>query len=188
LPAQALQALYSGDLDRARELLGPDETLSAPEAAAFGRTNRLRELLDVDPDNANAWTDDGFTALHLAIFGGREETARLLVERGADLEALSKNEQVVVRPLHTAAFVRSPALARVLLDAGADPNSRAEHDFTALHSAAQNNDVELARLLLDRGADPSLTTEGGKTPADYTSSDEMAAIVSGGASHSRPGR
>jgi uncharacterized protein len=188
MTTEALQALYRGDAERASELLGPDESLSAPEAAAFGRSDRLRQLLEADPRNANAWSDDGFSALHLAIFGGQEESAQLLMESGADLEALSRNENVVVRPLHTAAFVRSPALATILLDAGADPNSRAEHGFTALHSAAQNGDVELARLLVDRGADPSLTTEDGKTPADYASSDEMSEIVSGGASHSRPGR
>lgn len=185
MSTEALEALYQGDTERANELLGPDETLSAPEAAAFGRIDRLRELM---PDEANAWSDDGFSALHLAIFGGQEAAAKLLIEHGADLEALSRHEQIVVRPLHTAAFVRSPALAQILLDAGADPNSRAEHDFTALHSAAQNDDVELARILLERGADPSLTTEDGKTPADYASSEEMATIVSGGASHSRPGR
>jgi uncharacterized protein len=188
MSTQSLQALYSGDLDRARELLGADETLSAPEAAAFGRTDRLRRLLEEDAQNANAWTDDGFSALHLAIYGGQEEAAKLLVDSGADLEALSRHETVVVRPLQTAAFVRSAPLAKLLLDAGADPNSRAEHDFTALHSAAQNGDVELARLLLARGADPSLRTEDGKSPADYASSDEIAAIVSGDPSRSRPGR
>jgi len=184
MPTQALHALYQGDTERARELLAPDDTLSTPEAAAFGRIDRLRELL---PEGANEWSDDGFSPLHLAIFGGQEETARCLVENGADLEALSRHETIVVRPLHTAAFVRSSELAEILLDAGADPNGRAEHDFTALHSAAQNDDAELARLLLDRGADPSAQTDDGKTPADYASSDEMAAMISGETGRSRPG-
>src|SRR5438045_1896502 len=127
MPTEALQALYQGDMERARELLGPDESLSAPEAAAFGRIERLRELL---PASANDWSDDGFSALHLAIFGEQAETAQLLTEHGADLEALSRHETIVVRPLHTAVFVRSPTLAAILLDAGADPNSRAEHGFT----------------------------------------------------------
>jgi ankyrin repeat protein len=172
--SEALEALYTGDEDRARELLPPDDELSVFEAAAFGRLDALRRILDGDTPQANALSDDGFTALHLAIFGGQEEAARLLLERGADPNALSANEAVRVPPLGTAAFVRSVPLARLLLDSGADVNGRGEGGFTALHSAAQNGDEELARLLLDRGADPSIVTEDGKRPADYGLSEVLS--------------
>jgi ankyrin repeat protein len=65
--------------------------------------------------------------------------------------------------------VRSVPLARLLLDAGADPNGRGEGGFTALHSAAQNGDDELVALLQERGADPGLATDDGRTPADLAS-------------------
>ena len=120
--SEALQALYEGDPERAEQLRGPDDELQAYEAAAFGRIERLRQLLDEDPANANAWSPDGFTALHLAIFGGSEEAVRLLVERGADVDALATAEIARVRPLGTAAFVRRPDLEQILLDAGADPD------------------------------------------------------------------
>ena len=164
--SQALEALYAGDAERARELLPPDDELTVFEAAAFGRLNALRRILDDDPADVNAFSGDGFTALHLAVFGGREEAARLLLERGANPNVVSTNEAVRVAPLGTAAFVRSVPLARLLLDSGADVNGRGEGGFTALHSAAQNGDEELARLLLERGADPSLATEDGKRAAD----------------------
>jgi ankyrin repeat protein len=165
--SEALEALYAGDGEKARELLRPDDELSAFEAAAFGRLERLRRILDDDPGQAKAQSGDGFTALHLAIFGGQEEAARLLLERGADPNALSTNEAVRVPPLGTAAFVRSVPLARLLLDSGAEVNGRGEGGFTALHSAAQNGDEDLARLLLERGADRSLATEDGKLPGDF---------------------
>ena len=120
--SEALQALYEGDRERADELRAPDDGLPAYEAAAFGRIERLRRLLDEDPGNANAWSPDGFTALHLAIFGGSEEAVRLLVERGADVDALATAEIARVRPLGTAAFVGRPDLEQILLDAGADPD------------------------------------------------------------------
>jgi ankyrin repeat protein len=164
--SEALQALYEGDDQRARELLPADTELSVFEAAAFGRVGRLRELLDADPGQATALSADGFSALHLAIFGGQEEAARALLEGGADPNALAQSEIARVRPLGTAAFVRSVPLARLLLDAGADPNGRGEGGFTALHAAAQNGDEELMRLLEERGADPSLAADDGTTPAD----------------------
>ena len=164
--SEALEALYAGD-EKARELLRPDDELSVFEAAAFGRLERLRRILDDDPGQAKALSGDGFTALHLAIFGGQEEAARLLLEHGADPNALSTNEAVRVPPLGTAAFVRSVPLARLLLDSGANVNGCGDGGFTALHSAAQNGDEDFARLLLERGADPSLATEDGKLAGDF---------------------
>jgi ankyrin repeat protein len=166
--SEALQALYAGDEERARKLLPADSELSVFEAAAFGRVDRLRGLLDGEPAQANAFSDDGFTALHLAIYGGQEGAARLLLERGADPNALSAGDIARVPPLGTAAFVRSVPLARLLLDSGADPNGRGEGGFTALHTAAQNGDEELVRLLEERGADPNLATDDGRRPADLS--------------------
>jgi ankyrin repeat protein len=120
--SEALQALYDGDRERAEQLRAADDKLPAYEAAAFGRTERLRRLLAEDSTNANAWSPDGFTALHLAIFGGSEEAVRLLVEHGADVDALATSDIARVRPLGTAAFVGRPDLEKLLLEAGADPS------------------------------------------------------------------
>jgi ankyrin repeat protein len=117
----ALQALYEGDRGRADTLVAPDDELPAYEAAAFGRIERLRRLLDDDPAAAGSWSPDGFTPLHLAIFGGSEEAVRLLLERGADPNALATSDIAHVRPLGTAAFVGRPDLEKILLEAGADP-------------------------------------------------------------------
>jgi uncharacterized protein len=152
--SEALEALYAGDAEKARELLPPDDRLTVFEAAAFGRVEALRRILDDDPALAAAFSEDGFTALHLAVFGKQEETARLLIERGADVDALATGSIARVRPLGTAAFVGSVPLARLLLDAGADVNGAGEGGFTALDSATQSGDEELVRLLLERGATP----------------------------------
>ncbi|MFL5918295.1 MAG: ankyrin repeat domain-containing protein [Gaiellaceae bacterium] len=116
----ALEALYHGDRDRAESLVAPDEALPAYEAAAFGRIDRLRRLLDEDPEAARSWSPDGFTALHLAIYGGSEDAVRLLLERGADPNVLATSDIARVRPLGTARFVGRPDLEEILLEAGAD--------------------------------------------------------------------
>jgi uncharacterized protein len=162
--SEAMEALYGGDRARGEALLAPGrETVF--EAAAFGRVARLDELLSEQPDLARSWSDDGFTPLHLACFAGGAEVTRLLVERGADLEAVSRASFAQVRPLGTAAFSGDRESAAVLLEAGADPSGRGEGGFTPLHSAAQNGDVELVRLLLRHGAQADAAAQDGRTPA-----------------------
>lgn len=176
--SDALQALYAGDVEKAQALLPADGEVSVFEAAAFGRVDRLRSILNNDPPQAGAISDDGFTALHLAVYAEQEDAARVLIERGADVNVRSTGTIARVPPLGTAAFVRSVPLARLLLDAGADVDGQEEGGFTALHSAAQNGDDALVCLLLERGADATLTTREGKRPADLARTEALRRMLS----------
>ncbi len=155
---ELLEALYRGDENRVSELLSDDPELNVFEAAAFGRTDRLRGLLDADPAAANAFGDDGFQPLGLACFFGHVEAARLLLDHGADPNSLARNAHLQVAPLHSASASENKdaatryELCELLLDHGADPNLEQGGGFTALDSARQNGDERLERLLLDRGA------------------------------------
>jgi ankyrin repeat protein len=175
--SDALQALYAGDPERGRRLLPSDDRLSVFEAAAFGRLQRLESILADDPSHLDARSDDGFAPLHLAVFGGQAEAARLLLGRGADPDALSSGPIAQVPPLGTAAFVRSEPLARVLLEAGADPNARGAGGFAALHTAAANGDVALVRLLLDRGADARAVADDGRSPIVLAGGPQVRALL-----------
>jgi hypothetical protein len=124
-----LQALCAGDRDKVDELLAADPTLDVFEAAAFGRTERLRELLDEDPSRANEFADDGFHPLGLACFFGHPDAARLLLDRSADVSALSTNEhvraaQLFARPLRQPATREMRELGKLALEHGADPSTR----------------------------------------------------------------
>jgi len=175
--SDALQALYAGDRPRALLLLADDDELSIFDAAAFGRVERLRQILEVDPAQARARSQDGFTALHLAIFGHQEAAVSLLIESGADLEALSTGDIARVPPLGTAVFVRSALLARLLLDAGADVNGRFADGSIALHSAAVSGDHELIGLLLQRGADRSIINRRGHRPYDVAKDERTRSLL-----------
>ena len=153
--SELLQALYRGDQARVDELLAGKPELDVFEAAAVGRTDRLRELLDADPGLANAWAEDGFQPLGLASFFGQVEAARLLVDRGADVNSASRND-FKVAPLHSAVAEKDAdarfALATLLLEHGADPNARQQDDFTPLMAADQQGDARLRELLVEHGA------------------------------------
>ena len=159
--SELLQALYRGDRTRVDELLAKDPELSVFEAAALGRAERLRELLDEDPARANAFGDDGFHPLGLACFFGHVDAARLLLERGADVNALSRNEHVQTAAIHAAAASAEEGtdestryeLVKLVLEHGADPNLPQGGGFRAIDAARQNGDARLEALLVERGAE-----------------------------------
>lgn len=153
--SEILRALYQGRRADAEQLAAAAPGLDVFEAAALGHDARVAELVDAEPGLVVAWTDDGFTALHLAAYFGGLESARVLLERGADVGAEARNEELAhgVTPLHSAAAARQLELARLLLDHGADPNARSPQGHTPLEAALANEDDDLAALLHERGAE-----------------------------------
>jgi uncharacterized protein len=151
---ELLEALYRGDDERVSELLAGDPQLNVFEAAAFGRADRLRDLLADHPGNASAYGDDGFQPLGLACFFGHVEAARLLLDHGADPNALSRNEHVKTNALHAAAASENKGpevryeLCELLLEHGADPSiPQGSSEFRAIDAARQSGDERLERLL-----------------------------------------
>ena len=152
--SDVLQAVYRGDNEEAERLAAGRE-LDIFEAAALGRTDRLRELLDDDPARANAWAEDGFQPLGLASYFGHAEAARLLVERRAEVNSASRNEMKVM-PLHSAVATNDAQaryeIAALLLEAGADPNAVQQDQFTPLMAADHHGDERLRAILVEHGA------------------------------------
>jgi ankyrin repeat protein len=133
-----LRARYRWNDELVEALLEADPPLDEFDAAAFGVVDRLG-----DPA---AYSGDGFTPLHLAVFFGRLEAARTLIERGADVHAVSRNG-LAVPPLQSAVAAGERELAHLLLDAGAVPDAR------NLAAADQNGDTAMAALLREYGAE-----------------------------------
>jgi ankyrin repeat protein len=153
-------------------VLAAQPPLDGFDAALVGDLERLAE--------PEAWSEDGFSALHLAVFGRQVEAAQALLDRGADPEALARHADpnLRIRPLHTAtAFGGDVATARTLLDGGADPNGRSAGGSTPLHNAAQVGNRELVELLLERGADPAIRLPDGRTAAALAPGEELAALL-----------
>jgi uncharacterized protein len=165
-----LLALFNQHREVADVLLSADPELGVLEAAATGNADRVRELLDADPEARDVRTADGFTPLGLAAFLGGAETVRVLLDHGADADDDAEN-QFGVRPVNAAAAAHDHEAMRLLLEAGADPDAQQKGGFTPLHEAAHTDDVEMARLLLEHDADPSIEAEDGRDSAQLAADD-----------------
>lgn len=172
----ALTALYHGRSAMLSDLLRSGARLNVFEAAAAGDTaSALREIAE-EPERIAAYSHDGWTALHLAAFFGHAGTARALIDRGAELSALSRNHNRN-QPLHAAAANSQLEACEVLLSTGADPSAPAGGGWTPLHLAAANGSRPLIRLLLAHGADAQLRKDDGMTPAETARAEGHAQVL-----------
>lgn len=158
-----MHCIYRGRRDLAEVIASRKQALDIFEAASLGRLDRLRQCVS-DGSVINSRSKDGFTALHFACFFGQPEAARLLLENGAQVDAVAANPTQVM-PLHSAASARNLEAARLLLANGAPVNARQQGGWVPIHAAAQNGDRPMIELLLKHGADPKLANDEGKTPA-----------------------
>ena len=117
--------------------------------AARGQLDALRERLDrgESPDERSA---TGATLLHLAAYCDQARSVRLLVSRGADLEA--RDPHTAGTPLVWAALGRGAAALRELLDLGADTEAENRWGESALILAVRTGRADATRHLLISGA------------------------------------
>ena len=117
----------------------------------------------------------GNTPLYWASYMNRIAIAKLLIERGADVEA--KDNDGGRTPLHFAANWNRIETAKLLIERGADVEAKDKWGQTPLHFASSWNHIEIAELLLDRGADVEAKDDRGKTPLDVVRSNEIRDLL-----------
>jgi ankyrin repeat protein len=179
---QALRTLVSAHGANVQDAIGMTPLMLA---SAFGTYDEVKLLVDAGADVKAAskagvtplhvaWRDEaivrlllahgadvqaksqiGSTPLVVAAYAtGTEKVVKLLLDGGADPNAA---ENRGVTPLIAAAGVGNTAVAKLLLERGANANAYApgvgQKTATPLLGAAHNGDVELTRLLLARKPD-----------------------------------
>ncbi|MFS0870448.1 ankyrin repeat domain-containing protein [Paenibacillus xylanilyticus] len=138
------------------------------QAAQHGDAANTQSLLASLPELANTENEDGLTPLGYASHYGQADVVRVLLEHGAEVNAIS-HSRVSFIPSNTAlhaslAGERSPEVIRLLLEHGASTTILDSDGQNALHSAAFHTDqAELIHLLLQNDADPNALNSAGQT-------------------------
>jgi Ankyrin repeats (3 copies)/Ankyrin repeats (many copies) len=148
-------AIETGDISRVTQLLN--------------RGARLNVLLPDGQDPTNEYRQRA-TPLHWAAFANQTQVARLLLDRGADVNARDNADKT---PLQYALWDDKylfkeksgpmAELATLLLTHGANPNVYDKDHHTPLYGAIRGANVEMVRVLLEHGADPSLKDGSGSS-------------------------
>ncbi len=99
--------------------------------------------------------------LHIAAESNFPDAARLIIDRGADLNT---TEKIGYTPLHRAAWRGHKSVAALLLERGADVNAKGFGNLTPLHNAASRGYKDIVAILLGKGADVNAEDNSGSTP------------------------
>jgi ankyrin repeat protein len=147
---------------------GPDLYTPLQIAAANDCDGLLRKLLSLGADLETRHSRSGRTPLLQAVYSRSFDSARILLERGADPNAA---EASGLTALMMASETGNTRFAELLLKHKANPDQQRRGTTspgeTALMRAAQRGNSEIIRLLLKAGADPLLADAFNRTAAKY---------------------
>ena len=121
----------------------------------------------------------GRTCLTTAAHHGHLSICRLLIDKGAQVEA---NDSNGFTPLHWAANAGHVEIVRLLCDCGADVEARDITEWRPLHNAAWNGHISVVKELIEeRNARINSRDDGGRTALtwarQYNKPDVAAYLV-----------
>jgi hypothetical protein len=146
----------------------------------------IKSLVQRDPDAVieairkepsicfDTFESDQRTLLHLAAGFGQLNLAKVLIEYGADVNAIDKYEET---PLFRSIRFRKDEVSEYLLDHLNDfPLDHRDHKGqTVLHRACSMGTASMVLILLERGANPLALDMEGRTPLDVGRESSFAA-------------
>lgn len=132
------------------------------KAGKVGNISLIRLYIRDDPKAVRARDARGDTPLHIAAIWGFYDIAKLLIDKGADVNAVDDGHRAM--PLHFAAFNGRVKIAALLLKHGARINAPENMGRTPLHIAAGRGFWNVVEFLLKKCARTDIKDERGRTP------------------------
>jgi ankyrin repeat protein len=151
----------------------PELNKALQDAVTAADVDKIRSIIDSGAD-VNAKAKNGASLLHLALIGGHEAVAALLISKGADTHVKMSDGTTT---LHFAVLRNCNEIAKFLLDDGVDANAVSTNLGTPLHIAASTGNVEIAEMLLAKGADVDVKNRRGMTPLTLAKNKNDNAMI-----------
>ena len=130
--------------------------LASDFALAESLLKNRPELID------HAVFGDSESALHFFATENQIEIVDWLIDHNATPNGTSDDDS----PLHAASQLGHLEICRILVEAGANLDSKDLLDETPLHKASGGGHIKILELLLNSGADPSIPEMCGELPID----------------------
>jgi len=169
----SLQRLVSSGvspLSSRRELLAAATLYGQHEVLRFLIGHGLTLKIDhtKEPFTTRAEGRNRETALHVAVSKGSSDILRMLLAIDGKDYLDTFDVDLYYTPLHYAAHDGREEAARILLEAGANPNANDElhAGATPLDAAIEARCLPVVKLLLEAGADADIPTWAGLTARD----------------------
>lgn len=125
----------------------PDLDKPLLNAVRYGRTDIVRKLLEAGA-KIDLHDSDGHGLLHQAAMQGAEETFKLLMDNGAELDQRDRRHGFT--PLQWAVHYNRQQMVEFLLERGADSQIKNNNGHTALQIARERSNSAIAYLLEQR--------------------------------------
>ena len=166
VPTFSVENIATGSANAtAPETTATAETTAPGSAAANTAMTNTEFAVPAPPDINAPVANDGSTALHEAAQFNRLDEVKLLLEKGADINAVNS---VGLTPLHLAARSGHTDMVALLLARKADVMAKDIFGLTSLHLAAQYGHENTMYLLIANGAViESRTNTQGMTPLHW---------------------
>ncbi|KAL1871948.1 hypothetical protein Daus18300_004584 [Diaporthe australafricana] len=133
------------------------------DAISLGDLDRVKRIIEASPECVDARNERGRTSLHVVAQSGRNDIVKLLISKGADINARSGWKYT---PLAFAANSVRPDVVMTLLEAGADMELPSNDGCTPLHFAALKKEKKAHNsilILLIKGANSNALNKKGLT-------------------------